>query len=94
MKKYRVVFNTEVIIEISEDLLASIDDNWRETFYSSYRTNTDIADHLAYNMGIQNLPLGYIDGFADRKDTDAKVIDFDIETSEIEEIKSEEKENI
>jgi hypothetical protein len=64
-------------IEINSDVIDSVDDEWRETFYSSLTTPQKIADHIAFNMVVNDAKLSMLDGFANFPDSYAIIIDTD-----------------
>jgi len=73
-RKYRIHFSTTVEIEVDDAVIDAIDDEWRRTYFK-LKTPTEIAEHIAYNMHINNCNLSEIDGFADRKDEEAAITD-------------------
>lgn len=86
MGKFRVYITTEVIIEVSDDILAlHRDAEWVHDFYG-LDTPEKIAEHLAYNVGLHNHSVASLDGFADRADTDvnAQIVWTDYETERTE----------
>lgn len=68
----KICFNG--IIELEEEVINQIDDDWRENFYSSLITPNDIADHLAFNIIVNGATLSMLDGFANFPDDYAKII--------------------
>lgn len=72
-------YNGEIIyfdgyIEIDNDVIDSVDDEWREMFYSSLTTPLKIAEHIAFNIIVNDAELSMLDGFANFPDSDAKII--------------------
>lgn len=61
-------------LTLSDVLIASIDDGWRKQFYN-LRTLKEIAEHIGFNMLANDLLLSEIDGFADRQDAEAVMVD-------------------
>lgn len=55
------------IIEINDVVINSVDENWRSFFYN-LTTPQEIAEHIAYNMAVNNATLSRLDGFADLPD--------------------------
>lgn len=55
------------IIEINDDVINSIDDEWREMFYD-LTTPQEIAEHIAFNIIVNNAGLSRLDGFANFPD--------------------------
>lgn len=63
----------DVDIEIADDLIKGVlTDEWRSHFYP-LKTPEDVAAHLAFNL-VQGRTLESLDGFADRPNTDAKLL--------------------
>ena len=54
-------------IEIDDIVIDAVDDSWRKTFYN-FTTPQQIADHIAFNMIVNDLKLSDIDGFANLSD--------------------------
>lgn len=71
-------FRPDSILALSQDA------DWVSSFYS-LDTPELIAEHLAWNCGLQNRDLSQLDGFADREDADvtARVVDVEYETEEM-----------
>lgn len=65
-------------LTIDDALIASIGDDWRKQFYALH-TPKEIADHVGFNMMVHDLSLSEIDGFADRKDEEAVMVDIEWE---------------
>ena len=85
MPKYRVVATLVLEVEITGKLAdRSKDQDFVDDFYS-LDTPEKIAEHLAWNLGIQNRDLTDLDGFADLETQDASVdiIDGYYETREV-----------
>jgi len=70
-KRYEVTVSCMATVEVDEDLLP--DDEWRSHFYPICDME-DLARHLGYNFIINNCSLSQLDGFADRKDDQAKIV--------------------
>ena len=70
-RKFRVVFSNgglqiaEGVIALHEGVINAVDDEWRSVFYD-LNSPEEIADHIAYNICINNLDLHRMDGFADQ----------------------------
>ena len=75
MAKYFVQFNTSVVIDIAPEVINAVDDKWRSQFYQ-LKTPEDIAEHIAYNMIINNAKLSQLDGWADKSDSKSKIIEY------------------
>jgi hypothetical protein len=50
-------------IEIDDVVIDAVDDSWRKLFYDFTRPQ-QIAEHIAFNMIVNDLTLSRIDGFA------------------------------
>ena len=61
------------IIEIDDVVIKSVDENWRSFFYN-LTTPQEIAEHIAYNIIVNNATLSRLDGFADMKDDFVRVL--------------------
>ncbi len=88
IKKRTFIVPLEVKIEVSSDLLEQIstDAQWQDLFYP-LRSPEAVAQHLAFNL-VQGRSIHLLDGFADRRSTDAEILGIDFCTSiDTEEIK-------
>ena len=63
----------EGVIEIDDDVINNVDDSWREMFYD-FTTPQQIAEHIAFNMIVNDLTLSQIDGFANLFDDLANLV--------------------
>ncbi len=54
-------------IELDNKVIANVDDSWRTLFYD-FNTPQQVAEHLAFNMIVNDLKLSGIDGFANLPD--------------------------
>ncbi len=59
-------------IELDEKVILAVDDEWRKTFYP-ITTPQKIAEHIAYNMIVNDLKLSSMDGFANLSDEMARL---------------------
>ena len=74
-KTYKVTFNVEVILKISDELIEEVlQPDWQKTFYR-LTSPQDVAEHLAYNFVRNRAALTSLDGFAHRKEEDAKLLE-------------------
>ncbi|MCK5216371.1 MAG: hypothetical protein KAJ93_01190 [Methanosarcinales archaeon] len=64
-------------IEIDDDVINSIDDEWREMFYD-LTTHQEIAEHIAFNIIVNNAGLSRLDGFANFPDEFANICKEDV----------------
>jgi hypothetical protein len=60
------------IIEIDDVVIKSVDEYWRSFFYN-LTTPQEIAEHIAYNIIVNNATLSRLDGFADMDDKYARI---------------------
>lgn len=78
--KFNVEITLDAEVDIAQEVLDSVDDDWREFLYSDILTEYDVVKHITYNMIVNGLPLSHIDGFAQFSDAEAtcKVYDEDV----------------
>lgn len=69
MKEYKST--ATIIVKIHPDVIAQVDDEWREMFYD-LNTESDIVDHIAYNL-LRGNRLSQLDGFANLPDDYAEL---------------------
>ncbi len=60
-------------IELDSAVIDAVNDSWRKTFYD-FNTPQQIAEHIAFNMLVNNLDLSDIDGFANLSNDMAKLL--------------------
>lgn len=65
---YEEEIHFEGSIELDDEVIQAVDDDWRKTFYPSITTPQKVAEHIAYNMIVNDLKLSGIDGFANLLD--------------------------
>ena len=82
-RSFQVTFRFEVEIELDDKVIDVVDDEWRSQLYDLY-TPEDIAEHIAFNLVINQWGLSTLDGWADQPDENAKLIDDGREFIEIE----------
>lgn len=73
-KRFLIEISTLFTMELSDKVLNAVDDKWREQFYN-FKTPEEIAQHIAYNMVINNAKLSQLDGFADQPNEYAELLD-------------------
>lgn len=62
-------------ISINDEVMNAVDnDEWREMFYGSLTTPDEIAEHIAYNIIVNDAGLSMLDGFANFPDEYAKIV--------------------
>jgi hypothetical protein len=84
-RQFRIKFEGEAIIEVDQKAIDVVDDEWREHLYN-LTTPLDIAEHIGYNLVINNANLSQLDGWADQTNDLAKIVDEPDWETEIEEI--------
>ncbi len=65
---YEEDIHFEGSIELDDKVIFAVTDEWREHFYPSLTTPQKVAEHIAYNMIVNDLKLSGIDGFANLPD--------------------------
>ncbi len=71
-KRFAITIDISGELEIDEEVLNGIDDNWRKQMFD-FKTTRDVVSYIASAMILDGSSLSQVDGFADRKDTDASV---------------------
>ena len=61
------------IVEIDQELIDVVDDDWRSVLYDLH-TPEEIAEHIGYNLIINNIHLSQMDGWADKDNDLARVV--------------------
>lgn len=70
--KATVTWTVTAGIEVADEVIEGVlTDEWRATFYP-FHTNATVVEHIARNA-LRGTRLEILDGFADRKDHEAKV---------------------
>jgi hypothetical protein len=57
----------EGVIEIDDAVINNVDDSWRKMFYD-FTTPQQIAEHIAFNLIVNDATLSQLDGFANLSD--------------------------
>lgn len=70
-RKYFVELTCEV--EIDDEVIAAVDDDWRKHFYKLDEPE-DVVSHVAYNLLVNGARLSQLDGWADKSDDMAEVL--------------------
>lgn len=66
-----IIFNGN--IEIEDEVIKAVNDEWRETFYSLISPQ-QVAEHIAYNIIVNDARLSQLDGFANFPDDYAEIL--------------------
>lgn len=87
-RRYKVHFETEVVIEIDDDVLEDTQtQDWQDTFYKLDRKG--IAGMLAINLH-GGASLRMLDGFAHHLDQKARIVQYlPVDSEEVEELESD-----
>lgn len=72
-------------IDIEDDVIAGAMTQEFKSHHYDFRTQQDVAEHIAVNL-IQGARLDQLDGFADRKESEASILHdtIDVDESSIE----------
>lgn len=84
-RTFEVTFTGTAIIELDDDVINAVNTEWRDTFYN-LNTTEQIAEHIAFNLIVNNSDLDDLDGFADQPEDNARIVEnveWDIEADEI-----------
>ena len=76
MRKFFVSWVVECELELDENVINVVDDDWRKYLYN-LNTAEEIAEHLAYNFVMNRTRLSMLDGWANMKDTQAETVSLD-----------------
>jgi len=60
-------------IEIDDIVMDAVTDEWRNVFYPSLITPQKIAEHIAFNIIVNDATLTRLDGFANLSDDMVKI---------------------
>lgn len=88
MKTYFVTYIVEVEIDIDDDVINAVNEEWRSKFYN-LKTKNDIIDYITRNL-LGKTPLNKLDGWADKSNIQALITFNDWYVDSITEIKREE----
>lgn len=83
-RRFNLQLECSATIELDDVVIDAVDDEWRSVFYQ-LQTPEQIAEHIGYNLIVNNARLAIMDGFADLDDDDARVVsgpDWTIDASE------------
>lgn len=75
MTKYTIELTIEVEVEIAQEVIDVVDDEWRATFYDLEDEEAIVA-HIATNL-LRRRRLFSLDGWADMPDEAARVLDIE-----------------
>jgi hypothetical protein len=73
--KFTITLYGEATIELDDDVINAVDDEWRSSFYQLH-SKEDIAEHIGYNLIINNITLSHMDGWADMLNHKASIIEY------------------
>jgi hypothetical protein len=84
-RKFVVTFEGEAEIELDDEVINVVDDQWRSQLYD-LKTPEEIAGHIGYNLVINQWNLSNLDGWADQPNHNARVIsetDWEVSAKEV-----------
>ncbi len=84
-RKFHVSMRIECDIILDEEVINRVDDEWRSNFYN-LTSASDVAEHIAYNLVVNNFRLSHLDGWADMKDLQAAIISDSVDDLSSEEV--------
>lgn len=70
-RKYFIELTCEV--EIDDEVIAAVDDDWRKHFYK-LETDEEVVEHVAFNLLVNGARLSQLDGWADKDDDMATLL--------------------
>jgi hypothetical protein len=73
-RKFVVEWHSESLIELDDEVINRVDDEWRKHLYD-LRTTEAIVEHIVYNLVVNNWELSDLDGWADLPNSMAKITD-------------------
>lgn len=68
-RRFQLTFEVDAVIELDDQVIAAVDDNWRSFFYDLH-TPENIAEMIANNM-LRGADLSQLDGWADQPNSNA-----------------------
>jgi len=84
MRRFEIELCGTVTLELEDAVINAVNDKWRSVFYDLF-TPGQIAEHIAYNLVVNHVPLSMLDGWADQPDKNARVVekrDWELEAEE------------
>ena len=72
-RRFTVELSTVVSIEVEDAVIDAVTDEWRSMFYN-LRTPKEIAEHLAYNLVVNDAKLSMLDGWADQPNDNVQLL--------------------
>ena len=84
-RRFNLTVTLTATIEVADEVIKSVDDEWRESFFP-LKTERQIISHIAANMLVHSGDLYDVEGFAQFDDRDAKVVDVECDVDDIEEV--------
>jgi hypothetical protein len=84
MKRITFEVSGSVTLEVSDKLLARLDELKKDEFFGNLAEPKDMMENLAFNFVQNNANLTQLDGYADLEDADCKLVndDFDYRMDE------------
>jgi len=90
-RKFNLSWTVECEIELDDEVIDQVDDEWRKHLYP-LETPEQIAEHIAYNLVMNQWGLSMLDGWANLEDSQARVTHLDTfwwNSEETKEVKDE-----
>jgi len=84
MRKFKIIYTKEIIVELADEVIDTVDDEWRNELYN-LRTPEEIAIMVGLNLD-RGCRLSMLDGWADQPDNNAEILKDDVLETECEEI--------
>jgi hypothetical protein len=84
-RKFLVTFSGTAQIELDDAVFNAVDEAFKNSIYE-FDTSEEVAEHIAYNMIVNDAKLSQLDGWADQPDEHASVTfypNWEIEAEEI-----------
>lgn len=85
MRRFKIEFSGRAIIELDDEVIDVVDDEWRSQLYD-LNTPEEIAEHVGYNLIINGISLSSMDGWADMDNKKAVIYASDFGVDSVEEI--------
>jgi hypothetical protein len=87
MRKFRMRIEAYVEIELADEVIDVVDDEWRSQLYDLNGAE-EIAAHIGRNMAVNDAELSLLDGWADQPNSNARMtLEPDWEVTYIKELK-------
>jgi hypothetical protein len=81
-RTFEIELTGTATVELDDQVIQVVDDEWRAALYPLH-TPEEIAQHVAYNLIVNNARLSQLDGWADQPNTNARVVRLEWETVKV-----------